>query len=348
MLFFWVYNSCWFIDSHRLLISCDSHFHQWSIQSFTCFGNPKVLEKTESWRNSFPKGQGNQKLVKSGEKLDQPRSLKSWHKHIACYIKSMLHHRASTHCIFPTSFNERIGAKNLTNQNCCKASSQHGWYTFTAKKSCWYTHSLKAVKTSKMTRHFLALLVAAFFSPWKTSCFICAKPSISWCKCQRLPGSAMQKGSKQDRSEGKYLPSSPPESIAKNMSIIPNSSRLFRDQCQFHRVYRCISMLTIALNLQIYTQELMQATQARIFSASLVGTKSPEDFVRCATKQQEMLSEPALFGIILTMSGIISGDSPQTLHKMHICLWHLWTVRIVLYHLKNRILFAQPITTCKC
>ena len=77
-------------------------------------------------------------------------------------------------------------------------------------------HSLKAVKTSKMTRHFLALLVAVFFSPWKTSCFICAKPSISWCKCQRLPGSAMQKGSKQDRSEGKYLPSSPPKSMANN------------------------------------------------------------------------------------------------------------------------------------
>ena len=69
MLFFWVHDS-WFIDSHRLLISCHSLTFSTSgfIQSFTCFGNPKVLEKTESWRNSFPKGQGNQKLAKSGEK----------------------------------------------------------------------------------------------------------------------------------------------------------------------------------------------------------------------------------------------------------------------------------------
>ena len=182
----------------------------------------------------------------------------------------MLHHRTSTHCILLASFNERIGSKNLTNQNCCKAVniadtlSIH-WWLMAEKTS-------KALSTihPKMTQH-IAL---------ETSCFMCAKQyqASHGVNANVCPGQQRRKvrnkiGLKANICHHHYL---------SQLRNIYHSKLITTFQGSMSVAWSVSVHLSIDYCNNSYKStrwKLMQATQARIFSASLVGTKSPENFV---------------------------------------------------------------------
>ena len=199
----------------------------------------------------------------------------------------MLHHRTSKHCILLASFNERIGSKNLTNQNCCKAvniaDTHIHWWLMAVKTS-------KALCTihPKMTRHMAV----------ETSCFICAKQyqASHGVNANVCPGQQRRKvrnkiGLKANICHHHYL-----SRLRNIFSIIPNSSRLFRDQCQLHGVYRYISPLTIApIPTNLHTENwCKQHRPESSLHRWWVLNHLRISFVT-QPKQQEMLSKPALF-----------------------------------------------------
>lgn len=131
----------------------------------------------------------------------------------------------------------------------------------------------------KMARHMAV----------ETSCFICAKQyqashgvNANVCPGQQRREVRNKIGLKANICHHHYL-----SQLRNIFSIIPNSSRFFRDQCQLHGVYGVSLYWLLDQFLQIYPLKIdSPATQARIFSASLVGTKSPQGFRRISLRSR--------------------------------------------------------------